>query len=209
MKVQFMAFDLLSLSGRSLMKDTYDQRRKALEDHVTPSGSIQVPPAFEGDEAAAIQSSRALKLEGVVAKRRDSTYLPGKRSRGWVKIKHHRSQEVVIGGWTPGRGTRTGTVGALLLGVQGPSGLLYVGKVGTGFSADDLAAMMTRFAQLSRETSPFLDLLDSEAADVRWLSPQLTGEVEFAEWTATGRLRHPSWRGWRPDKDPSEVAAET
>lgn len=208
-KVQFMAFDLLSLSGRSLMKDTYDQRRKALEDHVTPSGSIQVPPAFEGDEAAAIQSSRALKLEGVVAKRRDSTYLPGKRSRGWVKIKHHRSQEVVIGGWTPGRGTRTGTVGALLLGVQGPSGLLYVGKVGTGFSADDLAAMMTRFAQLSRETSPFLDLLDSEAADVRWLSPQLTGEVEFAEWTATGRLRHPSWRGWRPDKDPSEVAAET
>ncbi|MHC5795144.1 ATP-dependent DNA ligase [Lacisediminihabitans sp. FW035] len=206
--VQFMAFDILSAAGKSLVKKSYDERRRSLERHLAPQGPIQVPPAFEGDEAAAIASSIALQLEGVVAKRRDSAYLPGRRSRSWVKIKHHRTQEVVIGGWTAGRGNRAGRVGALLLGVPRVGGLSYVGKVGTGFSDAELDGVLTRLQHLARKTSPFDDLAAGESVGARWVTPRLVGEVEFAEWTATGRLRHPSWRGIRADKKPEEVTLE-
>jgi len=206
--VQFMAFDILSAAGKSLVKKSYDERRRSLERHLAPQGPIQVPPAFEGDEAAAIASSIALRLEGVVAKRRDSTYLPGRRSRSWVKIKHHRTQEVVIGGWTAGRGNRAGRVGALLLGVPRAGGLAYVGKVGTGFSDAELDGILRRLQHLTRKTSPFDDIAAGESVGARWVTPRLVGEVEFAEWTATGRLRHPSWRGIRADKRPEEVTLE-
>ncbi|QNE45893.1 ATP-dependent DNA ligase [Glaciihabitans sp. INWT7] len=206
--VQFMAFDLLSLSGRSLVKQPYDARRTALEQHLFPRGSIQLPPAFEGDEVAAISSSLALRLEGVVAKRRDSTYLAGKRSRSWVKFKHHRTQEVIVGGWTSGRGNRAGRIGALLLGVPRDGGLSFVGKVGTGFSDADLDAALKRLAPLARTTSPFADIDSADSTGAHWVTPRLVGEVEFAEWTATTRLRHPTWRGWRPDKSPDDITFE-
>ncbi|MBG6056004.1 bifunctional non-homologous end joining protein LigD [Salinibacterium sp. CAN_S4] len=208
-KVQFMAFDLLSVGGDSLVKRTYDDRRTALLEHLRERGPIQVPPAFDGDERAALASSLELGLEGVMAKKRDSTYLTGKRSRSWVKLKHHRSQEVVVVGWTAGRGNRSGRVGALLLAVNGDDGLEYVGKVGTGFSDRELEALTARFERLERASSPLGDASQVTDAGVRWVRASLVGEVEFTEWTAAGRLRHPSWKGWRTDKKAAEVVRES
>ncbi|MDJ0336449.1 ATP-dependent DNA ligase [Salinibacterium sp. G-O1] len=206
--VQFMAFDLLAYAGDSLVKKSYNERRNALEKHLKPGGPIKIPPAFDGDEDAAMTSSRSLGLEGVVAKKRDSTYRQGARSRAWVKLKHHRTQEVVVVGWTPGRGNRSGRVGALLLAVPGDDGLDYVGKVGTGFSDRELDALTTKFARLERASSPLADESGVTDAGVRWVRASLVGEVEFTEWTATGRLRHPSWKGWRSDKAAADVVRE-
>ena len=153
--------------------------------------------------------SRKLGLEGVMAKRRTSTYNAGKRVRSWIKLKHHLTQEVVIGAWKPGAGNRAHRVGSLLMGIPDGDGLRYVGKVGTGFTDRDLDAMASRFRRLERKTSPFDELPAPEAKDAHYISPVLVGEVEFAEWTPTGKLRQPSWRGWRTDKEPSEVKPES
>ena len=206
--VFFMAFDLLERDGDSLVKKHYDERRQLLEKHVATKGEVQVPPGFDGDEKAAMRSSLELGLEGVLAKKRDSTYLPGKRSHSWVKLKHHRAQEVVVVGWTEGKGTRAGRIGALLLGIPGDDGLQYVGKVGTGFGDSQLDEMQTRFAKLERVTSPLEGVPEAEAQSAHWIRASLVGEVEFTEWTATGRLRHPTWRGWRTDKKAADVRRE-
>ncbi|MCU1513365.1 MAG: ATP-dependent ligase [Microbacteriaceae bacterium] len=208
--VHYMLFDLLALDGRSLVKNELDSRRQALESLVDPpaGGAVQVPPQFVGSLHDAISTSLELGLEGVVAKRRDAGYEPGRRSRSWLKIKHHRAQEVVVGGWRPGQGRRANGVGALLLGVPDGTGFRYVGKVGTGFSDAVLDGFTTTFASRTR-VKPTLDGVPAaEARDVHWIRPDLVGEVEFAEWTATGRLRQPSWRGWRPDKSPKDIHLE-
>ena len=209
--VHFVVFDLLALDGRSLLAESYTFRRAELENAVTARGRVQVPSIFErgGDVDDALDASRRLGLEGVVAKKRGSTYSPGRRSGAWIKLKHHSTQEVVIGGWRTGKGRREGGVGALLLGIPGEDGLEYVGKVGTGFSDRQLDQLLTTLLPIERTTSPFADVPHAESVDAHWVIPQLVGEVEFAEWTSTGRLRQPSWRGWRTDKAPSEVARET
>ncbi|MDQ1527398.1 MAG: bifunctional non-ous end joining protein LigD [Microbacteriaceae bacterium] len=206
--VQLLLFDILERDGRSLVKEDYDSRRRALEELVQGNGPVQVPPAFEGELAEAMRTSGRLALEGVVAKKRDSTYSVGRRSRAWVKLKHHRTQEAVIGGWRPGNGRRSGSVGSLLLGIPGQDGLRYVGRVGTGFTDRDLEDIAARLSRIPRKTSPFVDVPREDAADAHWVSPTLVGEVEFAEWTPTMRLRHPSWRGWRPDKSAGDVVKE-
>lgn len=206
--LRYIVFDILSLRGKSLVTETYDERRRVLNESVRPSGAILIPDAFEGNLAAAIATSRELGLEGVMAKRRDSTYASGKRSRAWIKLKHHATQEVVIGGWRPGSGRRVDSVGSLLMGVPGESGLEYVGRVGTGFSDDELTQLARRLEKLRRKTSPFVTAPREVARDAQWITPTLVGEVEFAEWTSSGRLRQPSWRGWRPDKDPADVVRE-
>jgi bifunctional non-homologous end joining protein LigD len=170
--------------------------------------AVQVPPAFDGDLEHAIRSSRELDLEGVMAKRRDSTYAAGRRSRSWIKIKHHRTQEVVIAGWRPGNGRRANTVGALLLGIPDGDGLRYVGKVGTGFTDSVLEDLKKRLSEHPRKTSPLSDVPSVDARDAHWVRPELVGEVEFAEWTSTNRLRQPTWRGLRPDKSVDEVRVE-
>jgi bifunctional non-homologous end joining protein LigD len=207
--VHFMAFDLLEVDGRSLAKEGYTERREALEKTVRSTGAVQVPPVFEGDVGAAMAMSRTLGLEGVMAKRRTSTYNAGKRVRSWIKLKHHLTQEVVIGAWKPGAGNRAHRVGSLLMGIPDGDGLRFVGKVGTGFTDRDLDAMASRFRRLERKTSPFDELPAPEAKDAHYISPVLVGEVEFAEWTPTGKLRQPSWRGWRTDKEPSDVKPES
>ncbi|HEY9478163.1 MAG TPA: ATP-dependent DNA ligase [Microbacteriaceae bacterium] len=206
--VQFMLFDVLERGGHSLRGNTYDERRRALEELVSEHGPIHVPPAFEGDLEHAMASSRQLQLEGVLAKRRRSTYSAGRRSGAWVKIKHLRTQEVVIGGWRPGKGNRSHTIGSLLVGVPDADGLRYVGRVGTGFGETQLAEMASWFQAMARNTPPFLEVPRADAADAHWLTPNLVGEVEFAEWTSSRRLRQPSWRGWRPDKSADEVVEE-
>jgi bifunctional non-homologous end joining protein LigD len=206
--VQLLLFDILERDGRSLVKDDYDSRRRELEEHVHSSGPVQVPPAFEGELSEAMRTSARLGLEGVVAKKRDSSYALGRRSHAWVKLKHHHAQEVVIGGWRPGKGRRAGAVGSLLLGIPGADGLRYVGRVGTGFADRDLEEIRTRLSRIPRKTSPFIDVPREDAVDAHWVSPTFVAEVEFAEWTPTMRLRHPSWRGWRPDKSASDVVEE-
>lgn len=214
--VRLLLFDVLEAEGRLLMREPYEQRREALLRLVRPTGPIDVPPVVgdgTGDALAdaveaAMRVSRDLGLEGVVAKRRDAPYVAG-RSSDWQKLKHERAQEVVIGGWRPGSGRRADGVGSLLLGLPGADGLTYIGRVGTGFSDRDLDEVAVRLRPLARTTSPFLDVPSLDARDASWVSPSLVGEVRFAEWTDTGRLRQASWRGWRPDKDADQVRRES
>jgi bifunctional non-homologous end joining protein LigD len=214
-KVDLMLFDVLEVDGESMLTKEYDERRAVLADVAPESdGPIQLPPAFDGDLGHAMSSSRQLGLEGVMAKRRDGTYSTSRRSRSWIKLKHHLTQEVVIGGWRPGKGRRATQIGSLLMGVPDADGRLhYVGRVGTGFSERDLDAVTGKLAKLARKTSPFDDVPAIDARDAIWVTPRLVGEVEFAEWTGSGqpgaeRLRQPSWRGWRTDKSPAEVRKE-
>ena len=206
--VRLFLFDVLEADGHELTRLAYDARRQALGTVVEPGGAIDVPPAHQGDLASAMADSAGRGLEGVVAKKRTSKYAEGRRSEAWLKLKHHATQEVVVGGWKPGNGRRAGGVGSLLLGIPGPDGLEYVGKVGTGFRDRDLDEIGAVLGALDRKTSPFVDVPRPDARDARWVTPKRVGEVEFAEWTTDGRLRQPSWRGWREDKEPSDVVRE-
>jgi bifunctional non-homologous end joining protein LigD len=209
--VSLLVFDLLHVDGTSLVGAPYDERRAALEGLDLAGDRWAVPPAFDGQGAEALAASKAQGLEGVLAKRHDSVYLPGRRSPHWIKVKHVRMQEVVVGGWSPGAGRRQGGIGSLLLGVPDQDGrLVYAGHVGTGFSDRVLADLGTRLRAAERSTSPFADEVPrAHAKDAHWVTPRLVGEVTFSEWTRDGRMRHPSWRGLRPDKDPQDVRRES
>jgi bifunctional non-homologous end joining protein LigD len=206
--VHFLLFDILERDGVDLTDRPYTERRALLESTVRSSGAVQVPPVFDGDLASAMSSSRTLGLEGVMAKRDESTYAVGRRSRSWLKLKHNRTQEVVVVGWRPGNGSRAERVGALLLAVPEGGELHYVGRVGTGFNERDLDEMLARFQRMERTTPPLGDVPRIDARGARWVTAKLVGEVEFAEWTSSGRLRQPRWRGWRADKDAAEVRRE-
>jgi bifunctional non-homologous end joining protein LigD len=207
---QLMLFDILELNGEPLLRRSYEERRQILEDLVQPApGSrLQVPPVLDVDLHTAMGISEKFGLEGVVAKRRSSTYTPG-RSGTWRKIKHHTMQEVVVGGWRPGQGRRDGGVGSLLTGVPTADGLHYVGRVGSGFNDRELDEIQAELAPLARATSPFSDVPREDARDAHWVEPLLVGEVVYGELTGPGRMRHPVWRGLRRDKVPEEVTWET
>lgn len=208
--VTFLAFDLLHLDGEPLLELPYSTRRERLTALGLRGAHWSTPPHFDGGGADAVATSRAQGLEGVVAKRLNSKYLPGKRSRDWVKVKNVRTQEVVVGGWRPGAGRREGRIGSLLVGIPGPGGLEYVGHVGTGFTDAVLDDLTARLRRAERKTSPFATPLPRpHAKDARWVTPQLVGEVAFGEWTGEGLLRHPAWRGLRTDKAPGDVSRES
>ncbi|WP_439689930.1 ATP-dependent DNA ligase [Curtobacterium sp. SP.BCp] len=207
--VRLLLFDVLEADGHELTRHGYAARREALATVVEPGGVVDVPDAVEGDFAAALAESERRGLEGVVAKKRSSKYAEGRRSEAWLKVKHHATQEVVVGGWRPGAGRRAGGIGSLLLGVPGAEGLEYVGKVGTGFRDRDLDEIAGVLEPLARDDSPFVDVPRPDARDAHWVRPVRVGEVQFAEWTGDGRLRQPSWRGWRADKDPDDVVRES
>jgi bifunctional non-homologous end joining protein LigD len=205
-----LVFDLLHLDGTSLLDAPYNQRREALLGLGLDGPSWHTPPAFDGSGSAAVAASVAQGLEGVVAKRQQSRYLPGRRSPDWIKVKNIRTQEVVVGGWRPGQGRRAGTIGSLLLGLPGDGALTYIGQVGTGFTQATLDDLMVRLRRLGRTSSPFSpEVPRAHAKDAHWVTPKLVGEVAFSEWTSDGRLRHPAWRGLRPDKDVEDVARES
>jgi bifunctional non-homologous end joining protein LigD len=207
--VQLMLFDLLHDGGTDLRKLPLAERRQRLEDFFTPSDCpAGLSPVLAERVEDILDSARELGLEGVMAKRTDSRYVSGQRTRTWIKLKVEQTQEVVVGGWRPGKGGRQDTVGSLLVGIPDGNKLQYVGRVGSGFSGRELAELRQTVDRLARKTSPFLDVPRPDAADAHWVSPQLVGEVTYGEWTGTGRLRHPRWRGWRLDKDPAEVVRE-
>ncbi|MDT4894583.1 MAG: bifunctional non-ous end joining protein LigD [Pseudonocardiales bacterium] len=205
-----LAFDVLHLDGRSLLEAPYRERRELLLGLDLGGPAWQTPPAFDGSGAAAVAASVDRQLEGVVAKRQQSRYLPGRRSPDWIKIKNIRTQEVVVGGWRPGQGRRAGTIGSLLLGLPAEDGLQFIGQVGTGFTQATLDDLMSRLSRLARTSSPFApDVPRAHAKDAHWVTPKLVGEVAFSEWTPDGRLRHPAWRGLRPDKAVTDVVRES
>jgi bifunctional non-homologous end joining protein LigD len=208
--VTYLVFDVLHLDGRSLLDMPYVERRSILESLNLSGPSWQTPPHFEGDGESVLEASKAQGLEGVLAKRMDSKYYVGKRSDCWLKVKNLRTQEVVIGGWKPGEGRRAGAIGSLLLGVTGPNGLEFAGHVGTGFTDKMLRDLEADLAPLARDDSPFGTPVPREhARTARWVEPVIVGEVVFSEWTREGRLRHPAWRGLRPDKSADEVVRES
>jgi bifunctional non-homologous end joining protein LigD len=208
-RVEFWAFDILFLDGRSLLRAKYSDRRKLLE-ALAEGGGLIVPDPLDGDGPEALEFARAKKWEGVVAKKRDSTYQPGRRSASWIKDKIWKTQEVVIGGWRAGEGGRTSGIGALVLGIPDGDGLQFVGRVGTGFTDKALAALKETLAPLHTDESPFTTKLPTQdAKGVTFVRPELVGEVRYSERTSDNRLRQASWRGLRPDKVPDEVVWES
>lgn len=207
-RVEYWAFDLLYLDGRSLLRARYQDRRKLLE-ILASAGNLIVPELLPGDGAQALEHSRKHGWEGVVGKKRDSTYQPGRRSASWIKDKNWNTQEVVIGGWKAGEGGRSSGIGSLLMGIPGDGGLHFAGKVGTGFTERDLANLKKTLSPLRTDESPFDPPLPrGEARGVTYVEPVLVGEVRYSEWTPDNRLRQSSWRGLRPDKKPDEVVRE-
>jgi bifunctional non-homologous end joining protein LigD len=206
--LEFWAFDVLSLDGRSLLRAKYSDRRRVLE-ALADGGGLIVPEQLPGDGPEALEYAREHRWEGVVAKRRDSTYQPGRRSQSWIKDKLWKTQEVVIGGWRAGEGGRTSGIGALLIGIPEDGGLHFAGRVGTGFTEKDLANLKKTLAPLHTDETPFTTRLSGpDAKGVTFVDPTLVGEVRYSERTSDDRLRQPSWRGLRPDKAPSEVVWE-
>ncbi|MGW0159429.1 ATP-dependent DNA ligase [Mycobacterium sp. NPDC003323] len=206
--IEFWAFDLLALDGRSLLRARYRDRRKLLE-LLSQGGAPIVPDLLDGDGAEALEYVREHGYEGVVAKKWDSTYQPGRRSQSWIKDKLWLTQEVVIGGWRAGEGGRTSGIGALLVGVPAPDGLQFAGRVGTGFTEKMLKDLRATLKPLETDGSPFsARLTGPDAKGVTYVRPELVGEVRYSERTTDNRLRQPSWRGLRPDKSPDEVVWE-
>ena len=204
-----LVFDVLHVDGDDTTSLPYEERRALLEALGLAGPSWQVPPSFPGPGQAVLDAARVQGLEGVVAKRLDSRYEPGRRSDCWRKVKVFRTQDVVVGGWKPGEGRRSGLPGSLLIGVHEDGRLVFSGHVGTGFTDRGLRELGARLAALRREASPFDEPVPREhARSAVWVEPVLVGEVAFGEWTRDGRLRHPSWRGLRPDVAPEEVVRE-
>ena len=207
-RVEYWAFDILHLDGRSLLRAKYSDRRRLLE-ALAESGGLIVPDLLPGDGPDAMEHARKHRWEGVIAKKRDSTYQPGRRSSSWIKDKIWNTQEVVIGGWRQGEGGRSSGIGALMLGIPEDGGLHFAGRVGTGFTEKELAKLKDMLKPLHTDESPFNTRLPTQdAKGVTFVRPELVGEVRYSERTTDGRLRQPSWRGLRPDKAPEEVGWE-
>jgi len=204
--VRYVVFDLLYLS-RSLVSRPWRARREALEELDISSPPVTVAAYFTSDPSAVMETAKERGLEGVVSKRMDAPYQPGRRSPAWTKTALIQTTEVVVAGYKAGAGRRAGTVGSLALAAHDEAGkLVFVGGVGTGFTQsmlDDLGALLR---PLHRAT-PALDapVPTADARGVQWVRPTVVGEVVYRSVTPDGRLRHSSWRGLRPDREPSEV----
>ncbi|MFJ5956183.1 ATP-dependent DNA ligase [Paenarthrobacter sp. NPDC092416] len=207
--VRLMLFDLLYDAGADLSGLPFHERRERLSafvERLHGDCPLHVSEVLAHDIEDLMSSAAELGLEGIMAKKADGRYAIGRRSRSWIKLKLEQSQEVVVGGWRPGAGARNGTVGSLLLGIpEGPK-LRYVGRVGTGFTDWQLRDILEKVESRSTGVSPFVDIPREDAATAHWVDPELVAEVTFGDWTGSGRLRHPVWRGWRPDKSPKDVS---
>ncbi len=211
--VTYMVFDILHLEGRDLAGLPYEQRRGVLDGVGLSGPRWRTPPWYRGEGDAVLRAAGENGLEGIVAKRLSSPYLAGSRTRDWLKIKLVDRQEFVIGGWTP-ISTGGNAAGALLLGYYEPATaaaggvrrLVYAGKVGTGFTDKERAAIAGALDARRTEESPFAVL--PEVGEAVFAMPDLVAEVEFHGWTGAGRLRQPSFKGLRVDRDPGEVVRE-
>ncbi len=208
--VTYLIFDVLQLDGQPLIDLPYSDRRRLLEELDITGSCWQTPPSFPGADFDAVRAvSVEHSMEGVVAKRLDSKYVPGLRTDFWRKIKNVRRQEAIVAGYKPGKGNRTGQVGSLLIGVNDASGLIYAGHVGTGFSVETLRLLGDKLSPLRRAASPFDGPVPPEhRRGAVWVEPRLVIDVTFDSWTKAGRLRAPVYKGLRDDVDPAAVIRE-
>jgi len=204
--VTYIAFDLLYLNGHSTLTLPYEDRRELLERLGLEGPAWRTPAYHRGEGGALLEATRELGIEGIVGKRLDSTYEPGRRASGWVKVKNICEQDVVIGGWTPGAGGRSSTLGALAVGVMEDGNLLYAGKVGTGFTERTLALLQRELEPLRRPDSPFHGRQPPKGTI--FVEPRLVARVELREWTKSGTMRAPSFKGLRDDVDPQDCVRE-
>ncbi len=214
--VSFIAFDILYLDGRSLVKQPIEERKKILEQVVVTTDLVQVSPFIESDGISLFDAAKSSNLEGIVAKKLGTPYRPGRRGREWLKVKAVRDADLVVGGWTKGEGSRSTTFGALLVGAYEEDGLRYVGSVGTGFSDKTLDALMPQLQEVQTDECPFvIDPRKLPAGNFGkpvknpvWTEPLLVARVEFRELTSGGRLRAPSFKGFTADKPAKDCTFE-
>lgn len=213
----YYVFDMLWINGKDLTELPFTERRKILEQHIQSNDIIRVSDVFDAAGKDFLQSARTLGLEGVMAKRATSIYLPGDRSMDWLKIKTNKRQEVIIGGFTRNDNSSK-TFSSLLVGVYKGKKLMYTGKIGTGFTEKMQRDLLKQFTPRIIDTTPFHHEPDVNKpsrfrpnppkATVTWLKPELICEVSFTEMTTDGVMRHPSFKGMREDKKPHEVVLE-
>ncbi|HUQ65326.1 MAG TPA: DNA ligase D [Flavitalea sp.] len=213
----YYVFDLLWLDGKDLMHFPLTQRRDLLREHLPPEGTIRMSEDFKTSATEFLEAASSMGLEGIIAKKEESVYHPGDRTRDWLKIKVSQRHEVVIGGYTKNEGSKK-AFSSLLVGVYENGNLEYTGKIGTGFNDKQQAEMMERFNKLEIKSSPFTIVPDVNKpsrfrpnpphAAVIWLKPVLVCEVSYAEMTDDGVMRHPSFEGMREDKKAKEVMRE-
>jgi DNA ligase D-like protein (predicted ligase) len=204
--VVYYIFDVLWAEGRDVRPLPLRERKQILRDLLRFEDPLRFTEHRNTDGEAYFRDACASGWEGLIAKRADAPYRPG-RTRDWLKFKCESGQEFVVGGFTDPQGTRTG-FGALLLGYYDPSHqLIYAGKVGTGFTQQTLDSLHATLAGLEQDHSPFADG-KLPRSGVHWVQPRLVAEVGFSEWTAAGELRHPRFQGLRDDKDPADVVRE-
>ncbi|MCX4734563.1 non-homologous end-joining DNA ligase [Streptomyces sp. NBC_01363] len=196
-------FDAVYLDGRGLTGLPYTERRSLLQDLGLDGQHWSTPAAVVGHGKQALEMTRTAGLEGLIAKRLTSVYEPGVRSRAWIKIRHVRTVDVIVGGWVPGRGRLAGLPGALLVGEAHEGGLRYVGSVGTGWSDTERTTLAELLHVAAIDQCPFETAPGVTGA--RWVLPRLVGEVRYAARTRAGLLRHPSWHRLRPDLAPDNV----
>jgi bifunctional non-homologous end joining protein LigD len=204
--VTYVIFDLLYLDGHSTLPLAYEQRRELLEALELEGPAWRAPAYQRGEGSALLAATRELGIEGIVAKRLDGAYEPGRRSSGWLKVKNVAEQDVVIGGWTPGEGGRSSTLGALAAGVMEDGKLIYAGNVGTGFTEKTLALVQRELEPLRRDSSPFEGRQPPKGTV--FVEPKLVARVELREWTRSGTMRAPSFKGLRDDVDPQDCIRE-
>src|SRR5437764_8142202 len=209
--IVYYVFDLLEVEGEPLLDRPLVERHARLEKLLDRRNrTIRLSETFEDGEAL-LAAAREQGLEGVIAKRADSLYQPGRRGREWLKIKTHGRQEFIVAGYTKGQGRRAGRFGALVLAVRRGDELVWVGNCGTGFTEEEIDRLLAKLRPLERRDTPFREvpkLPKVRKGDVVWVEPKLVCEVEFAEWTHDGHLRAPSYQGLREDKSAEEVRRE-
>ena len=207
--VQFVIFDVVAVDGELVCNQPLIQRQALLNELVVPGGPFVLSTGIPGSGIAMYEAAEAQGLEGVIAKKADSVYRPGKRSRDWRKLKVRKDVDAVIGGWLVGQGGRADRLGALLVGLYDDEGQFrYIGRVGTGFNDAELQRLGDLLAARSVEESPFVDIPAKERKEGRWVRPDLVCRVEYGEVTADRKLRHPAYLGLREDKEPEQCLVE-
>jgi bifunctional non-homologous end joining protein LigD len=205
----YEVFDLLFLDGRSLLDEPLGERRRLLAGVLRTDPRVRMSEDIVGDGIAFFEAAKVRALEGIMAKDRSSTYLPGKRSMAWQKVKIRPEQELVVGGWTRGTG-RAVDLGALLVGVYEGGRLRYAGKVGAGFTNETRTDLLAAIGRLSADASPFADPPPRAVSrNAMWLRPELVIRAEFAGWTGDGLVRQAAYKGFDLGKDPKVVRRES
>ncbi|MGN6429574.1 MAG: DNA ligase D [Gaiellaceae bacterium] len=209
--IVYFVFDVLEVEGEPLVDLPLRERRKRLEKLIDRRNkTVRISEAFDDGEAL-LHAAEEQGLEGIMAKRVESRYAVGRRTRDWLKVKTHGRQEFIVAGYTKGQGRRAGTLGSLVLAVRRGRELEYAGNVGTGFTGEEIEKLLAKLRPLERKDSPFREVPKMpkvRKGDVTWVEPKLVAEVEFAEWTHDGHLRAPSYQGLRDDKSADDVVRE-